>query len=79
MPPQQRVWACDHGDVAKDSAAEPVGERGEPAPVSVGQSKAPATQLPAQQAILVNQIGDRISLAPLQPTAEDQPFRPPRR
>jgi hypothetical protein len=76
MPTQQRVGGCDRRDVAKDSPAEPVGQRGEPSPVSVGQSKAPATQLPAQQPILFNQIGDRISLATLQPAGDDQQQHP---
>jgi hypothetical protein len=49
-----------------------VGQRGEPSPVGVGQSKAPATQLPTQQAILFNQIGDCISLAMLQPAGDNQ-------
>jgi hypothetical protein len=72
MPVQQGVGGCDRRDVTKDSAAEPVGQRGEPSPVGVGQSKASAIQLPAQQAILFNQIADGISLATLQPAGDDQ-------
>ena len=49
-----------------------MGQRGEPSPIGVGQSKAPAIQLPAQQAILFNQISDCVSLATLQPAGDDQ-------
>jgi hypothetical protein len=76
MPAPQGVRRCDRDDIPKESAAEPVGPRREPSPFVIGQPKAPASQSPAQQPILFNQMGDRISLATLQPAGDDQQQQP---
>ena len=46
--------------------------RGEPPPVVIGQAQAPPTQLPAQEAILFDQIRERLPLPALQPAGQDQ-------
>jgi hypothetical protein len=40
-----------------------MGQRGQLSSVGVGQPKALSAQLPVQQVILFNEVGDRISLA----------------
>ena len=37
---RSKVRGCDRRDVTKDSPAEPMGQRGEPSPIGVGQSSA---------------------------------------
>ena len=70
------VGRDDRGDVAQDATAQPVGQRGQPSSVGVGQPKAPSSQLPVQQAILFNEVGDRISLTTVQPAGDDHQQQP---
>ena len=67
MPAQQRVGGDDRGHVAQDAAAQHVGQRGQTSSIGVSQPKAPPAQLAVQQAILCNQVGDRVSLVTVQP------------
>ena len=72
MPAEQRVGRDDRGDLAQRLTAQPVRPRGEPPPVVIGEAQAPPTQLPAQEAVFFDQIGDRLPLAALEPAGQDQ-------
>jgi hypothetical protein len=39
MPAQQGVGSHDRGDVAQDAAAQPIGQRGQPSSIDVGQNR----------------------------------------
>ena len=70
MPAEQRVRRDDRCDVAQRLPAQPVGRRGKSRPVVISEPHAPPTQLPPQHPILLDQIGERLTLAAVQP-AED--------
>ena len=72
MPAEQRVGRDDRGDLAQRLTAQPERPHGEPPPVVIGQTQTPPTQLPAQEAVLFDQVGERLPLAALQPAGQDQ-------
>ena len=66
----------DRRNVAQRLASQPVSPHGEPAPVVIGETQAPPTQLPPQEAILFDQIGERLPLPMIEPTDEGQEQQP---
>jgi hypothetical protein len=64
--------------IAQPLTAQTVRSHGQPAPVVIGQLQASAAQLPAQDAILFNEIVEYFSLLAVQPPDNDgfMPFRP---
>ena len=70
MPSEQRVGGDDRRDVAQRLASQPVGPHGEPAPVVLGEAQTPSTQLPPQEAILFDQIGERLPFLSIKPCGD---------
>ena len=70
MPSEQRVGGDDRRDVAHRLASQPVSPHGEPAPVVIGETQAPPTQLPPQEAILFDQIGERLPFSAIEPSGD---------
>jgi hypothetical protein len=67
MPPKQRIWRHDRGDLTQRPTAHPDGSHREAPSVVIGQMQAPPTQT-SQEAVLFDQIGERLPLsAPSQP------------
>jgi hypothetical protein len=71
VPAQERVWGDDRGDLAQAPTAQAVRPHGQLAPVVVGQRQASTAQLPAQHAILFDEIAEYFSLLAVQPPRED--------
>jgi hypothetical protein len=71
MPPQQRIWRHDRGDLAQRPTAHPERSHREPPPIVISEAQAPPTQLPSQEAILFDQIGERLPLSAVQPAGQD--------
>jgi hypothetical protein len=65
VPPQQRVRRHTRGDLAQRATPHPDGARREPPPVVIGEAKASPTQLPSQEAVLFDQVRDRVPLPAL--------------
>ena len=70
MPPEQRVGRDDRRDFAQRPASQPVGSHSEPAPVVIGEAQTPPTQLPPQEAILFDQIGERLPFSAIEPSGD---------
>jgi hypothetical protein len=62
VPSQQRVWRDDRRDLTQGVPTQPVGAYRESPPVVIGQPDAPPTNLPSEDAILFDQIGERLPL-----------------
>src|ERR1700674_420743 len=67
MPPENRVWRDDRGDLTQPPTSQPVPADGEPTPLVLAQPKAPATQLTPQDSVLFDQIGQGLLLLTIQP------------
>jgi len=65
MPPQERVGGDDRRDLAQSLTAYPNGACCESSPVVIGQPQALPTQLPPEEAVLFDQIGQGLPLAAL--------------
>jgi hypothetical protein len=65
--------------VSQSFSTQPVSPDGESSAVVVRQSQALRTQLPAQDAILFNEIGQRLPLAAIEPTGDGQEQQPKNR
>jgi hypothetical protein len=72
MPAEQRVGRDDRGDLAQGVTAQAVRPRSQSPPIVIGEAQAPPTQLPAQEAVLLKQVGDRLPFAALQPAGQGQ-------
>jgi Integrase core domain len=72
VPAEQRVRGHDRGDLAQGTTTQPVRSHSQMSPIVIRQAQAPSTQLPAQETVLFDQIGERLPLAALQPTGQDQ-------
>ena len=72
MPAEQRVRGDDGGDLAQGVTAQPIRPRSQSPPIVISQPQTPPTQLPAQEAVFFDQVGDRLPFAALEPTREDQ-------
>jgi len=71
MPPEKRVGRHDRADVPKQLPPQAVRPCGQASAVVIREPEPLASQLPAQEAILGDQIADRLSLLTLQPTGQD--------
>jgi hypothetical protein len=67
MPAEQRVGRDDRRDVAQQATAQPVGQCREPPPIGISETQSPATQLPPEQAILFDQLGEHLPFATIEP------------
>jgi hypothetical protein len=72
MPPKQRVWRRNRREVLQDPPANAVRSRREPPPIIVGQLKPSSSKLPAQTAVLFNQVRERLPLPVGQPTGQSR-------
>src|ERR1019366_7369202 len=72
MPPEQRIGCHNCGDLAQRPTAHPKGPHREPPSVVLGQAQTPPAQLPAQEAVLFDQIRERLPLSALEPAGEDR-------
>ena len=55
IPPQNRVWRDDRGDLTQPATAQPVPAHGEPTPLGIRQPQTPPTQLTPKDSILFDQ------------------------
>jgi len=76
VPSQQRVRRDDRRDLTQDLPTQPVRPSGESPTVIVCQSQAPPTDLPPEEAILFDQIGERLPLAVIEPSDDGQQQQP---
>jgi hypothetical protein len=72
VPAKQRVRGDDGGNLAQRPTAHPEGAHSESPPIVIGETQAPPTELPAQEAVLFNQVGERLPLAPFEPAGQGQ-------
>ena len=70
VPAQERLRGDDRRDLAQRLTAYPNGARCEPSPVVIGQPQALPTQLPPEQTVLFDQLGQGLPLAALQPASQ---------
>src|SRR5437899_8654318 len=68
VPSQQRVRRDDRRDLTQGLPTQPVGPYGESPPVVIGEPQTPPTDLPSEEAILFDQIGERLPLPAIEPT-----------
>jgi hypothetical protein len=78
VPSQQRVRRDDRREVTQGSPPEPVRAHCEPPPVIVSKPQAPSTELPPEEAILFDQIGERLPFPAIQRTGDTQEQEPKR-
>jgi hypothetical protein len=71
MPTQQCVGRHNRGDLAQGLTAQAVCPYGQPAPVVISEPQPSPTELPPEETVLFNQVGDRFPLAALQPAGQD--------
>ena len=76
VPSQQRVRRHDRRDLTQGLPTQPVGPYGQSPAVVVCQSQAPPADLPPEEAILFDQIGERLPLPMIEPTDEGQEQQP---
>ena len=76
MPPENRVWGDDRGDVAQRSPAQTLAAHGQPASFIIGQLEPTSTQLPAEDPILFDQVGHRLLLLAGQPAGQSGEKKP---
>ena len=69
VPSQERVRRDECRHVTQGGSTQPVSPYGQSPPV-VRQPQAPPTNLPPQEAILFNKIGERLMLAAIQPAGD---------
>ena len=67
MPPKQRIGCHNGGNLAQGTPTQPVRSRGQSSPVVIGETQPPPTQLPAQEAVLFDQVGARLPFAAFEP------------
>jgi hypothetical protein len=79
MPAEQRVRRDDRREVMQGRPADSVGAHSESPAVIVSKPQASLTELPPQQAILFNQIGERLPFPAIQPTRDAQEQQPKHR
>jgi len=72
MPPEQRIGRGDGGDLAQSVTTDANRPSLQAAPVGVSQAEASRAELPVEQPVLGNQVGDGLTLSVLQPTRKDQ-------
>lgn len=73
MPAEQRVWRDDRRNLTQRPTTHPKRKYGEPPPVVIVQTQTPPTQLPAQEAVFFDQVGQRLPLPALEPAGQNQP------
>ena len=71
MPPQDRVWCHDGGDLKQDLAAQPIPADRQASTVGISKLDPLLTQLASKDAVLLHQIRDRLSLPTIQPAGKD--------
>jgi len=71
VPPQEGVRRHDRGDLTQRSTSQPERAHGEPASVVIREAQASPTQLRAQDAILFNEVGERLALLTIPPADHD--------
>jgi hypothetical protein len=77
VPSQQCVRRHDRRDLTQGLPTQSVRSYSESPPVVIGQPQPPPTNLPAEEAILIDQIGERLPLAAIEPAGdgEEQPAK----
>ena len=71
MPAQQRVGR-DRGDLAQRAPTDADGADGEPTPIGVRQPDSSRPELPTEQPVFDDQVGDDFAFAVLEPIGEHQ-------
>jgi hypothetical protein len=72
VPPQQGVSRNDGRQLLQGSTTQPVRARGESTSVIIGEPQTAPAQLPSQNPILFDQIGERVPLTSIQPRRDGQ-------
>ena len=78
MPPQNRIGRDDRGHLTQPSPAQAVVAYGQSAAFIIGQPQAPATQLPAEDSILRQEVRSGLLLSMVQPTGQRRKKHPHR-
>jgi hypothetical protein len=68
---RQRIGGDDGGDLVQPPTPQPVRPNGEPSPVVIGQAQAPSVELPSQEAVLLDHVGQRLPLSAIEPAGDD--------
>jgi hypothetical protein len=76
VPSQQRVRRDDRRDLTQGLPTQPVGPYGESPAVVIGEPQAPAADLLPEDAILFDQIGERLPLPAIEPTGDGEEQQP---
>jgi hypothetical protein len=71
MPPQDRAWCHDGGDLLQDLSSQPVLADRQASPVGISEPDPLLTQLASKDAVLLHQIRERLPLLAIQPAGED--------
>jgi hypothetical protein len=71
MPPQNRVWCHDGGNLTQDLPSQLVPAYRQATPVGIRELEPLLTQLASQDAVLLHQIRERLPLLAIQPAGED--------
>ena len=69
MPAENRIGRDDRGDVTQAATAQPMPVDGQPPALVIGQAK-PTAHVPAQDAVLFNQVGHGLLLPLVEPADE---------
>ncbi len=72
VPSQERVRGDDCRHVAQRCSTQPVRPYGESPPVAVCQPQATAADLPAQEAILFNELGHCLPFPAIEPASDSE-------
>ena len=75
MPAQQRIGCDDRGDLAQRATTHPERSRCESPPVLIGQVPSLPIQLAPKEAVLFDQVGERLPLSAVPPAGQDQQQR----
>jgi hypothetical protein len=75
MPGEQRVGRHNRRDLPQRLTAEAVRSHGQAAAIVIREPQTPPTELPAQEAVLFDQVGEHVPFAALEPTSQDQQQR----
>ena len=79
VPSQQRVRRDDRRDLTQGVPPQPASAYCESPPIVIGEPQAPPTDLPPEEAILFDQIGERLPLPAIEPTDDGEEQQPKNR
>lgn len=76
VPSEEGVGCYDRRHLLQGCPAQAVSSYGKSAPVVIGEPQPAPPDLPAEQTILFEQIGERLSLSAIEPASDGQKQQP---